>query len=468
MFDIRLNEEQRAFQQMAREFAQTEIKPIALELDRKPSWEDRIPWEVLKKGSQLGFRTFVLSEENGGAGASDQLTACVVAEELAAGDIGTAYYYMLTARRARDWFEIRATQEQRDYFIPRFIEDGTYFTTVAIHEPDTDFGFDYYTDTPPDVKLKTRATQRADGSWVINGAKNFQTVGYLAKLIVTMAQTDEAGDILFLHADTMFVAKPRETPRTVRGRDYDLTGLLRHTGIPDRVQFVWHGVNDAATLETFLSSPLQWCEADVRTDPYGALVLRRDSFCERAWCREEEPLRFEHFVDRTLRHGKSMKLDLEGGAASLDRILGTLCMHGAPAERLWFNGDIEDLGEDGMRLIRAVFPGAAIQCPVDFLAPVIRAVPDRAEETLQTLAGWGIDRFSLSWKTERKHRIFAMLDEWGFAVNIYDVPDLRAFLEAALLLPRSLTARFADQQIPNAEIRGGDRRLPQLAASHAA
>jgi alkylation response protein AidB-like acyl-CoA dehydrogenase len=80
VFDIRLNDEQRAFQQMAREFAQNEIKPIALELDRKPDWEDRIPWDVLKKGSQLGFRTFVLSEENGGAGASDQLTACVVAE----------------------------------------------------------------------------------------------------------------------------------------------------------------------------------------------------------------------------------------------------------------------------------------------------------------------------------------------------------------------------------------------------
>ena len=75
MFDIRLNEEQRAFQQMARDFAENEIKPIALELDAKPDWEDRIPWEVLKKGSQLGFRSFVLQEENAAAGAADHLTA---------------------------------------------------------------------------------------------------------------------------------------------------------------------------------------------------------------------------------------------------------------------------------------------------------------------------------------------------------------------------------------------------------
>jgi alkylation response protein AidB-like acyl-CoA dehydrogenase len=197
MFDIRLSEEQRAYQQLAREFAENEIKPRALELDRKPNWEERIPWEALKKGSQLGFRTFVLQEENGGAGASDHLTACLVAEELAAADIGTAYYFMLTARRARDWFELRMTKEQRDYFLPKFLSDDTYFTTVAIHEPDTDLGFDYYTETPENVRFKTRAVEQPDGSWILNGAKNFQTVGYLAKLIVTIAQTD-AGPRSFL------------------------------------------------------------------------------------------------------------------------------------------------------------------------------------------------------------------------------------------------------------------------------
>jgi len=202
MFDIRLNEEQRAFQQMARDFAENEIKPIALELDAKPDWEDRIPWEVLKKGSQLGFRSFVLQEENGGAGAADHLTACTVAEELAVADTGTAYYFMLTARRARDWFEIRMTDEQRAYFIPRFLEDDTYFTTVAVHEPDTDLGYDYFTETPPDVAFRTRAVKQSDGSWLINGAKNFQTVGYLAKLIVTMAQTPDGPRAFLVEGDS--------------------------------------------------------------------------------------------------------------------------------------------------------------------------------------------------------------------------------------------------------------------------
>lgn len=202
MFDIRFNDEQRAFRQLARDFAEKEIKPIALEFESRPKWEDRIPWEVLKKGSQLGFRTFVLSEENGGTGVSDHLTSCLVAEELAAADIGTAYYYMLTARRARDWFELRMTQEQRDYFIPRFLADDTYFTTVAIHEPDTDLGFDYYTETPKDVRFRTRAVEQPDGSWIINGAKNFQTMGYLSKLLLTIAETDNGPKAFLVEGDS--------------------------------------------------------------------------------------------------------------------------------------------------------------------------------------------------------------------------------------------------------------------------
>src|SRR3954468_9511723 len=121
MFDIRLSEEQREFRDLARKFAQEEIKPNAMALDREPNWEKRVPWDLLKKGSQLGFRTFVLKEENGGSGASDHLTSCLVAEELAAGELGTAYYFMLTGRRARDWFQLRIAPGQRGNLVPTLL-----------------------------------------------------------------------------------------------------------------------------------------------------------------------------------------------------------------------------------------------------------------------------------------------------------------------------------------------------------
>lgn len=285
--------------------------------------------------------------------------------------------------------------------------------------------------------------------------------------IETMAEADEEDSILFLHADTLFRSKAGTLPRTVSGRDYDLTSLLGPSGLPDRVQFVWHGVTGEDALEAFLDSPMQWCEADIRMDPYGALVVREASYEDLAWRRNEEPLRFERFVNRLGGQGKSMKLDLDAGGACLDRVLGTLCMHGVPAERLWFNANIEDLGEEGFRLIRTVFPGAAIQCPADFLAPALRAVPARAEEMLETLYSWGIDRFSIGWTTQKKYGVVGRLEELGYAVNIYDVPDLRAFLEAALMLPRSLTARFGDAAAC-AAVFDGDGAVPAFADIHAA
>jgi len=94
------------------------------------------------------------------------------------------------------------TQEQRDYFVPKFLEDDTYFTTVAIHEPDTDLGFDYHTETPPDVRFRTKAVEQPDGSWIINGAKNFQTMGYLAKLLVVMADTVDGTKAFLVEGDS--------------------------------------------------------------------------------------------------------------------------------------------------------------------------------------------------------------------------------------------------------------------------
>jgi acyl-CoA dehydrogenase len=64
MFDIRLSDEQREFQKLAGDFTQNEIKPRAIPLDREPEWEKRVPWDLLKKSSGLGFRTFLLAGES--------------------------------------------------------------------------------------------------------------------------------------------------------------------------------------------------------------------------------------------------------------------------------------------------------------------------------------------------------------------------------------------------------------------
>ena len=100
------------------------------------------------------------------------------------------------------------------------------------------------------------------------------------------------------------------------------------------------------------------------------------------------------------------------------------------------------LGAEGFRRLRLAHPGAIVQCPVDFLAPLVLAAPRQAQSVLRMLAGWGISRFSVAWGRESTAVLVRQLEEWGYEVNLYAVPDHKSFLQAVLLLPRSLTADF--------------------------
>jgi hypothetical protein len=53
-----------------------------------------------------------------------------------------------------------------------------------------------------------------------------------------------------------------------------------------------------------------------------------------------------------------------------------------------------------------------------------------------------VNRWSLDWRTPGIRELMDRLEEGGWEVNVYGVPDLEAFLEASLLLPKSVTADF--------------------------
>ena len=87
--DFKLNEEQISWQMKARKFAEEEIKPISLERDQILDPRETFDWEIIKKGSALGFRTAVVAKEWGGHGI-DFVTQVLVMEELARGDSAIA------------------------------------------------------------------------------------------------------------------------------------------------------------------------------------------------------------------------------------------------------------------------------------------------------------------------------------------------------------------------------------------
>lgn len=186
MFSLQLTSEQIEMRRTVRQFAEKEIRPIALALDREDEFNKRFPWHVLSKAEKLGLRTFSLSEVNGGCGA-DALTDCIVAEELATADVGIAATLNQTSDLSRLFFDYYMNDEQRKRFLPSFLADERFHLAIAGHEPDSDLGWAYRRPNIEGTGYRTTAVKDAD-DWIINGTKNFITNAPIAKLILVQVQ----------------------------------------------------------------------------------------------------------------------------------------------------------------------------------------------------------------------------------------------------------------------------------------
>ena len=284
------------------------------------------------------------------------------------------------------------------------------------------------------------------------GIRYFQRMGYRVFAFVdnepanleAVADMEESEGILLLHADTLFEsARSRLPASTVGGDTYDITELASADAQLSPVgaaQFVWHGVDDRDGLRRFMESDVRWCEMAVRTDATSrALTLNRAESDER---HPADLLVLDEALDVALAAGKSVKFDLKEDGRTLDALMRVISARRKEFRGLWFNASVHTLGEVGFRLLRIEYPDAVIQCPVDFMAPLIVAMPDEAERLLATIAGWGVNRMSVSWRTPLRRQVLDALEGWGYKINIYNVPDLESFLKAALLLPASLTSDF--------------------------
>jgi alkylation response protein AidB-like acyl-CoA dehydrogenase len=189
--DFRLTEEQEMIRDMVRDFAQNEVKPVALEYDQKQDPMDCVPWDLLKKASELGLRTAAIPEKFGGVGA-DYPTLALILEELGAADQGFATIirgcYTESPRLVGE-----LTPELRDEWLTKFMEDDTFLLGLARSEPDagTDSHFLY---DEPGASIQTYAVKDGD-EYVINGTKHYISCGGIAKLYFLYARTDRKGPI---------------------------------------------------------------------------------------------------------------------------------------------------------------------------------------------------------------------------------------------------------------------------------
>jgi hypothetical protein len=290
------------------------------------------------------------------------------------------------------------------------------------------------------------------GNAKVAGVRHFQEAGYRVFAFIdnepanlqAVSKIDPKQEILLLHANTIFESKRTRLPsHTVKGKKYDLTELIPEKALPKHIQFVWHGINDEVNLRQFLASDIRWGECDVRLDPIGnELILRHDSFVEDPLDLDEAWLSLDGLLGRLCKTGKSVKFDLKAGGILVDTVLQFVDRYCFDDMHLWFNGNVERIHKEGFQKLARAHPKAILQCPVDFLAPLICSAPEKAKEILDMFTTWGMNRFSIDWQNQDLHTFFDQMDTWGFEVNIYNVPDLESFLQAVLLLPRSITSDF--------------------------
>ena len=238
MFDLTLTPEQLEMRDTLRDFAQREMKAAAIHPDRLQPFEKPVMTNLLTGAAQLGIRTLALSEEAGGAGA-DNLTTCIVLEELASGEVDVATILGTTAALGRTLFDTLMTPPQKARHLKSFVEDDNYHLAFAGTTAEAGTGWTYHRDACDDEVSVPTATKQGD-VWVINGRVEAVSNAPLAKLFAVQVRTGAGskgtkGLSTFLIARDTAGFKVHDTIKAFGGPNNSLTRW--HHGTAAAIEF---------------------------------------------------------------------------------------------------------------------------------------------------------------------------------------------------------------------------------------
>ena len=171
-----LTKEQEFVRKMVRDFAETEVEPLAADIDA----EHRFPEETVEKMAQYGLLGVPFPTEYGGAG-GDHISYAITVEELskkcASTGVICSAHTSLCCWPIFNW----GTEEQRQKYLPDLLS-GKKLGAFGLTEPNAG------TDASGQ---QTRAVDGGD-CWILDGAKVFITNGGYADVFVVMAMTDKS------------------------------------------------------------------------------------------------------------------------------------------------------------------------------------------------------------------------------------------------------------------------------------
>jgi len=179
VIDFSLTDEQRAIQELARDFARREIRPVAAEYDER----EEMPWPVLRKAATIGLLSYGLPEEYGGGGVPDGIvgvTNFIVTEELAWGCAAIATEITSSTYAAGPILAF-GTEEQQRRYLPLFCDpDEVHLGALCLTEPQAG----------SDISAITTTARRHGADWVLDGRKQFITNGGIADVHIVFARVE--------------------------------------------------------------------------------------------------------------------------------------------------------------------------------------------------------------------------------------------------------------------------------------
>ncbi|MBD8511131.1 acyl-CoA dehydrogenase family protein [Photobacterium sp. WH77] len=174
--DFELNEDQRAFEEAARQFAREQLLPMAASWDETSTF----PKDVLRQAGEMGFLSLYTPPEQGGMGLN-RLDASVIFEQLAMGCTSTTAF--MTIHNMVSWMVASfATDQARTECCPK-LSCGEWLGSYCLTEANA--GSDA-------ASLTTKAVRIGD-HYEISGAKAFISGAGDTDLLIVMARTGEAG-----------------------------------------------------------------------------------------------------------------------------------------------------------------------------------------------------------------------------------------------------------------------------------
>ncbi|MDP3803609.1 isobutyryl-CoA dehydrogenase [Brevundimonas sp.] len=174
--DFALNDDQRAIQDAARQFAEAELAPHSAEWDETKHF----PVDVMRHAAEMGFCGIYTGEEHGGM-ALGRVEAALIFEELSRGDVSTAAF--ISIHNMATWMIDKfGSDDLRGRYVPSLVTMEK-IASYCLTEPGS--GSD---------AAGLRTTARLDGDhYVLNGSKAFISGAGTSDVYVVMARTGADG-----------------------------------------------------------------------------------------------------------------------------------------------------------------------------------------------------------------------------------------------------------------------------------